>query len=114
MLALPEGVHRVVVDIGANIDPILPSEAQRGSMLTLAFEPITFDRIRPRPGLLHVVPSAVAATDGVATMRMYNKDNLQSSSLATHKGFGSMGERVVPMRSPACVRSRTLASPAWG
>ena len=54
-LSLPAAIRRVILDVGANTDPLLPPTDDAGA-LTLAFEPITFGAIAPAPGRLHVLP----------------------------------------------------------
>ena len=97
-LSLPAAIRRVILDVGANTDPLLPPADDAGA-LTLAFEPITFGAIAPAPGRLHVLPVAVAGFSGLATMRLYNqRDRMQSSSLsASRTGLSKHGERVVPV-----------------
>ena len=58
---LPSSVQRVIIDLGANTDPILPP-AGDAAMMTLAFEPIVHNQIRASSQLM-VVPAAVAAQD---------------------------------------------------
>jgi len=56
-LPLPPSIDRLIVNIGSNTDPLLPSDA---STAALAFEPIVPYRIKPSPNL-YVVPAAVSA-----------------------------------------------------
>jgi len=101
-LSLPAGISSVIIDIGANTDPLLPRPEDTGSTLTLAFEPITFDKIRPAPGRLQVIRAAVSDRAGNATMTLYNaRDRMQSSSLSASttglSGHGRLVVRTIPL-----------------
>ena len=67
------------MNIGSNKNPVLPP-ANDSSVVTIAFEPVVFSRIVPHERLF-VVPAAVGASSGIATMRLFAKNEGQSSSL---------------------------------
>ena len=98
MLSLSPNITSLIIDIGANTDPLLPRLEDTGRTLTLAFEPITYNAIKLAPGRLQVIHAAVSDRAGIATMTLYNaQDRMQSSSLSSSTtGLGSHGHQVVP------------------
>ena len=92
---LPSTVTSVIIDIGANTDPILPRRGDRTTM-TLAFEPIVHDQIEPSRQLM-VVPAAVAATDELRTMRLYHRGMVSSSLSRISTDMPRVGTRAVPV-----------------
>jgi len=74
------GVRSVVLNIGSNIDPIMPKVAAGPCAIGIAFEPIVPHLIPEHPQI-YVVPSAVVTTSGggMASMYTYNKDGVSSS-----------------------------------
>jgi len=74
------GVSSVVLNIGSNLDPILPKESAGPCAISIAFEPIVPHLIREHPQL-YVVPAAIVSTSGggVASMYIYNQDGVSSS-----------------------------------
>ena len=76
-LHLPSTTRRVFINIGSNVDPLLPPESDR-SVVSIAFEPIVSSQIAARAGLF-VVPSAVSNFSGIGLMGVYNERGLSSS-----------------------------------
>ncbi|KAI8108738.1 hypothetical protein M9435_005155 [Picochlorum sp. BPE23] len=76
-ISLPHGTKKVIINIGSNVDPIVP---RKGDFSThaLAFEPIVSDIIHPHPQLT-VIPAAVSDASGLQTMRVYNEGGVSSS-----------------------------------
>jgi FkbM family methyltransferase len=85
-----EGVETVLLNLGCNLDPIVPELFRRvsdqefawwgQSIKTLAFEPVpsVFAQIHRKPWL-HVVNAAVGHVSGVQQMYLYNEDGVASS-----------------------------------
>ena len=73
---LPPWTEQVIIDVGANTDPILPALSDSAT-LTLAFEPVVHNEIRPSKQLM-VVPAAVASADGLRTMGLYHHGMVSS------------------------------------
>jgi hypothetical protein len=88
MFTLPEDLHLIYINIGANLSPIRPPAAN-SSVAVVAFEPIVFNAIQPMPRL-YIVPCAVSGEAGVATMGVYNRMGVSSSlsSPVTGVSFG--------------------------
>ena len=82
LLSLAPGVRRVVLELGSNDTPLIPTD---DDALTLAFEPMldVAARIARHPRV-RVVPAAVSADGrgGLATMRQYNEGSVSSSLTA--------------------------------
>jgi hypothetical protein len=76
-ISLPYGTKKVIINIGSNIDPIVPREGDF-STHALAFEPIVSELIQPHPQLT-VIPAAVSDASGLQTMRVYNERGVSSS-----------------------------------
>lgn len=79
-MELPDNISEVFLNIGSNLDPILPPVDSGDKALTIAFEPIVGCKINPHKHLM-VVHAAVAATSGLTSMFLYNQ-NAESSSLS--------------------------------
>jgi hypothetical protein len=77
LLNLPANTSTVIMNIGSNIDPVLPP-AQDFQTIAIAFGPIVGCRIKRRDRL-YVVPAAVSATASFATMSVLNMNGLSSS-----------------------------------
>jgi hypothetical protein len=95
-----EGTH-VILNIGSNLDPIVPRPNDNPCTIALAFEPIVGHLIRDHPAL-HVVPAAVSPESGWATMNLYNKDGRSSSlSKASYGAYWNKNSKlkVVPLIS---------------
>jgi hypothetical protein len=95
---LPPNVNTLLMNIGTNIDPLLPPDNNE-SVAVLAVEPLMHSRIRPRPRL-YVMPAAVAPEGGVTMMDILHTNGVSSSLAApAHKAFWtrSHGVRVVPV-----------------
>jgi len=71
------GTH-VIINIGSNLDPIVPNPEDDPCTLAIAFEPIVGHLIPDHPAL-HVVPGAVSSTSGLSAMNIYNLDGRSSS-----------------------------------
>ena len=83
MYDLPPTVENVWLDIGSNLDPFMPPPNEAATTVTIAFEPIVADKIRPQPGL-YVVPAAVSADSALSMMNLFNaKQTFASSSLGS-------------------------------
>ena len=68
----------LVITIGSHVAPVLPPP----NGVAIAFEPVVHSLIKPHPNL-YVVPAAVAAESGLASMERYGgKHGSQSSSLS--------------------------------
>lgn len=97
---LPDHITSVFINIGSNLDPILPPADFGDDAITIAFEPIvgcdilgtnlpskSIHNIHHHHQLL-VVHAAVSATSGLTSMYMYNKNGESSSlSKATAKSY---------------------------
>lgn len=81
LLDLPSSVKEVVINVGSNIDPIMPLEKMGPCAHAIAIEPIAGCRI-PSHRQLSVISAAVADEPGVMSMRIYNTKG-ESSSLAS-------------------------------
>ena len=81
LLELPPSIERLIITIGSNDEPLLSPDNQTGA---IAFEPIVAGLIKPSPRLW-VVPAAVAASDGIASMRV-----LSSQGSPEHKHASSL------------------------
>jgi len=79
LLDLP-GVTSVVLNIGSNIDPVMPKESTGPCAIGIAFEPIVPHLIRTHPQI-YVVPAAVVAVSGgsLVSMYTYNQNGVSSS-----------------------------------
>lgn len=81
MLDLPPGTKTVILNIGSNLDPIVPRKTDGPCTSAIAFEPIVSCQIPKTHPRLQVVPAAIGATHGLATMTVMNESG-QSSSLS--------------------------------
>ncbi|KAI2492698.1 hypothetical protein MHU86_21846 [Fragilaria crotonensis] len=77
-MQLPEKITEVFLNIGSNLDPILPPVDSGDKALTIAFEPIVGCKIKPHKHLM-VVHAAVAANSGLTSMFLYNQNGESSS-----------------------------------
>lgn len=77
VLHLPGNTSRVIMNIGSNIDPVLPPHDDPLT-IAIAFEPVVGCLIKKHPRL-YVVPAAVSAKGAWATMGVYNSHGLSSS-----------------------------------
>ncbi|KAI2505335.1 hypothetical protein MHU86_9135 [Fragilaria crotonensis] len=77
-MELPGNISEVFLNIGSNLDPILPPVDSGDKGLTIAFEPIVGCKIKPHKQLM-VVQAAVDATAGLSSMFVFNQDGLSSS-----------------------------------
>jgi hypothetical protein len=68
----------IILNIGSNVDPIVPRSTDDPCTVALAFEPVVSHLIRPHPAL-HVIPAAVTGEGGWASMYMYNTKGASSS-----------------------------------
>jgi hypothetical protein len=84
-LDLPPGTTNIVINIGANTNPILPRKADGPCALSIVFEPLVHSQIELHPQLM-VIPAAVSArTSGIATMYDYGRNSVSSSLLHAAK-----------------------------
>ena len=82
-LSLSPSTKDVIINIGSNIDPIMPPEDMGPCAHTIAVEPIVSCEFSHQQ--LSVIPAAVADQAGVMTMNVLNKKHSVSSSLAEVK-----------------------------
>lgn len=76
---LPPGTTSIILNFGANVDPILPPISAGPCAVTIAFEPLVHSQIEYHPQLF-VIPAAVSSTRaGMATMYDYGKFSVSSS-----------------------------------
>ena len=80
-----KGTH-IIMNIGSNLDPIIPRPSDDPCTVSIAFEPIVSHLIPKHPAL-HVIPAAVTGdSNGWSAMNIYNKDGRSSSlSKASYK-----------------------------
>ena len=100
LLSLPENITTVFINIGSSLDPILPPVEFGHNATTIAFEPIVgCDVVHNIPksirNQLMVVHAAVAATSGLTSMNVYNRDGVSSSlsKAATVRSWNSDAHR---------------------
>lgn len=88
---LPLGnISSLIVNIGANQNPIMPRTCDGPCAMSIAFEPIVPELIKPHRQL-RVIPAAVTGDDkgGIASMMIYNERGMSSSlSQASQKPWG--------------------------
>ena len=90
----PPSVKDMVINVGSNLDPILPSHDLGPCAVSIAVEPVVGCQIQSHPQL-HVVHAAISKAAGIASMKVYNKAGV-SSSLAkptTKSGWNSNRKR---------------------
>jgi hypothetical protein len=79
----------IIINIGSNLDPIVPRPTDDPCTVALAFEPIVGHKIPPHPAL-HVIHAAVSHVGGWSAMNLYNKDGVSSSlNKASHQAAWS-------------------------
>jgi hypothetical protein len=78
MLNLLPGTKSIVLNIGSNIDPIVPHPREGPCAMSIAFEPVVPCDI-PRHPQLQVVAAAVGSVRGLATMTFLNNIGVSSS-----------------------------------
>jgi len=78
LLRFPTGVTNVILNIGANVDPILPRKQDGPCTMAVVFEPIVPDKIKAHPRL-QVISAAVSASPGLGTMTLMNHNAVSSS-----------------------------------
>ena len=77
-LGRKEGTH-IIMNIGSNVDPIIPRPTDDPCTVAIAFEPVVSHLIPKHPAL-HVIPAAVTGDDnGWAAMNIYNRKGVSSS-----------------------------------
>lgn len=112
---LPLAVKDLIINIGSNLDPVLPDPSLGPCARTIAVEPIVGCMIIPHPQL-DILSAAIAGSPSIATMQVFNRDGV-SSSLASpaverrwnnniQRGDGQ--RRIVPVVS---MKSLLLAIP---
>jgi FkbM family methyltransferase len=77
---ISKNVSNVFLNLGSNLDPILPPINYASTSLTIAVEPIVSFRIA-KHALLIVIPAAVSTKSGLSSMYSFN-ENGESSSLS--------------------------------
>lgn len=96
LFVIPPGTSKVILNIGSNVDPILPNANDGPCAKTIAFEPLAHDGIDPHPQLI-VVPVAVSYQSGVATLYDYGINGVSSSLAPAMRqakwNFGLNGEK---------------------
>jgi len=86
-MKLPPRTQKIILNIGSNIDPILPRKRDGPCTLTIAFEPIVPEQIPLHPQV-RVVPAAVSNQASLSTMYLYNEKAVSSSlSRATNEAL---------------------------
>lgn len=104
LLHLPNEIKTVIVNIGSNLDPLLPPEDDP-TVAAIAFEPIVSCNISHHPRL-YVVPAAVSSEDGMALMNVAHQHGVSSSLYEPTKKVHAMlsantgvaeTEKIVPM-----------------
>ena len=86
---LPDGARRIILDLGANLDPIRPTDDDSSlDVHVLAFEPVLslHSRAYKHPRV-HMIPAAVSSTTGLRVFRTYNNNALSSSLSEVTKGM---------------------------
>ena len=78
VLELPPGTTSVILNIGSNIDPIIPHPSDGPCAMAIAFEPIVPCQVPTHPQL-QVVPAAIGSFHGLATMTVMNEVGVSSS-----------------------------------
>jgi len=94
LLRFPPGIRNVILNIGANTDPILPRAQDGPCTMAVAVEPMVSHLIKPHPRL-QVIPAAITSSPGLATM-VYMNNVGASSSLSppgSKSGWNSDPER---------------------
>ena len=105
--ALPTIAEPIIwVNVGSNLNPIEPP-SQYEQVGVLVFEPIVFEKIKPRPRQ-YVAPAAVSNADGEASMGVYNVNGLSSSLSSPAPGLGSKWTKQ--HRSNNTMTVRTIAT----
>lgn len=101
LLNFPPEIDRVIINIGSNLQPVLPPAYDIHSV-AIAYEPIVGHNITPSPNLF-VVHAAVGGQASISMMRSYNR-NGESSSLSTpsqraawNQGANMGGMHIVPV-----------------
>mmetsp|Transcript_7738 Transcript_7738/g.28062 ORF Transcript_7738/g.28062 Transcript_7738/m.28062 type:complete len:329 (+) Transcript_7738:204-1190(+) len=74
----PPGTTSVVINVGSNLGPIMPTREMGPCARGVAVEPVVACSIPPHPQL-HVLPAAVSAVPGVTSMRIMNSNGVSSS-----------------------------------
>jgi FkbM family methyltransferase len=89
----PPHISSIFINLGSNLDPILPPHNYSSNSLTLAFEPIVACDMKAHP-LLLVVPAAVSPYSGLTSMYLYNKNGRSSSlSRPSKRSFWNTGRQ---------------------
>lgn len=77
-IEFPTSVKNIIINIGSNLDPIMPHPSLGPCARTIAVEPIVGCQIQSHPQL-DVLHAAVAASQGVSTMKVYSFHGVSSS-----------------------------------
>lgn len=78
ILTFPPGIQGTIINIGSNVDPILPRKQDGPCVMAIAFEPIVPNLIKEHPRL-QVIPAAISASPGLSTMTYMNEKGASSS-----------------------------------
>ena len=109
---LPWYTKRVVMNVGSNLQPVLPPENDLNTS-AIAFEPIVYCEIPVKHPRLYVVKAAVSDADGLTTMSVYNQDALSSSLSAAEDSTWNKADRVMqtpPVIVPVISMQNVLSS----
>lgn len=77
LIELPNGTSKVIINIGSNVDPIIPKAGEIHTH-SLAFEPVVSHLI-PSHIQLSVISAAVGRESGLSTIHVYNENGVSSS-----------------------------------
>jgi hypothetical protein len=77
-IRLADSVRTVLVNIGSNLEPLLPPDNDP-TVAAIAFEPIVHCNVSQLHPRLYVVPAAVSSEDGLATMEVLHVNGVSSS-----------------------------------
>jgi len=78
LLGFSPSTKDVVINIGSNLDPIMPAKELGPCARAIAIEPVVGCQIPPHPQL-NIISAAVAGESGVMSMRIYNHNGVSSS-----------------------------------
>ena len=78
-LNLPQNITKIAINVGSNVDPILPDETDE-SMAVIAIEPILTTALNiPKHPRLYVVTAALSDKVGFGVMNVFNGNGMSSS-----------------------------------
>eukprot|EP00545_Synedropsis_sp_CCMP1620_P013667 CAMPEP_0119014274 /NCGR_PEP_ID=MMETSP1176-20130426/9450_1 /TAXON_ID=265551 /ORGANISM="Synedropsis recta cf, Strain CCMP1620" /LENGTH=334 /DNA_ID=CAMNT_0006967429 /DNA_START=56 /DNA_END=1060 /DNA_ORIENTATION=+ len=76
---LPVKTTSVIINIGSNVDPILPKQSDGPCSMAIAFEPLVYSKIDQSHQQLLVVPAAVSSESGLTSMFDYGENSVSAS-----------------------------------